>query len=399
MHRSRLLSIVLASLSGVAAASATPIYVDAGQAPGGGSSWSSPFHDLQSALDAARLNPAITVIYVARGTYLPGTSASSTFLMVPGVMVFAGYPTGGGAYDPVANPVILEGDLGAGVHAEHVVTCDGGMYLDGVTIRNGNAGMGFGGGIYVKSGWGRLANSTVENNVAYGGGGVAAIPDARLWLYNDTIRNNVGVFGGGVYCNSSQASAMNRVTLSSNSASSYGGGLWANGTLYAESILISSNSASVAGGVYAPAAQSSSISLVNCTVANNAATSYGGGVVAGLISSGSLFLGNSIIWGNTAPMAAQATGDVFGMYSDIQDLAAASVSSLWCISSDPKFSVLGTYRLQATSPCVDTGLNSYVVYSLDRDGNSRIAKSAPLSSLRVDMGAFERSTVAPLIAP
>ncbi len=51
--------------------------------------------------------------------------------------------------------------------------------------------------------------------------------------------------------------------------------------------------------------------------------------------------------------------------------------------TDPKFVGASDYRLQASSPCINAGNNSYVTTSTDLDGNARIVGAA------VDQGAYE----------
>lgn len=51
--------------------------------------------------------------------------------------------------------------------------------------------------------------------------------------------------------------------------------------------------------------------------------------------------------------------------------------------TDPKFVGASDYRLQASSPCINAGNNSYVTTSIDLDGNARIVGAA------VDQGAYE----------
>lgn len=401
MFRRSCLAVGACLLGLASPASALTVYVNAANAAAGSGTSSSPYQSLQSALNAARANSAINYIFVAGGTYLPGSASTDTFLMVPGVYVMCGYNSAWTVRDPAANPVILDGYLAAGVRAKHVVTCDGGMYLDGVSIINGNASLSLGGGVYIKSGWGRLANSTVEDNWAYSGGGVGVEPQGRLWLYNVIVRDNLATYGGGLNCSSSDANAMNRVSFTGNSAS-YGGGIWATGNLEAESVLLSRNTASVYGGaVYTMATSTSSINFTNATIADNSAGNQAGGIYAGTVTTGGVGLYNSIVWNNAAPLYAQGRGDVGAMLSDIQGEATVSFNyTLWCIDADPKFLSATDYRLKSSSPCLEAGLDSYVDYSYDLLGNARIARSSlmPPSDLRVDMGAYERQgTLLPVV--
>ena len=57
-----------------------------------------------------------------------------------------------------------------------------------------------------------------------------------------------------------------------------------------------------------------------------------------------------------------------------------------CITGDPKFKGSDDYGLQASSPCIDKGKNSYVSTSIDFPGSPRIDNGI------VDIGAFEFQT-------
>jgi hypothetical protein len=90
-----------------------------------GTSWANAFTSLQSAL-AVAASP--DNIWVAQGTYKPGTTRLDTFEMVDGVQIyggFAGTETLFSQRNPALHPTILSGDIGtAGVTTDnsyHVV--------------------------------------------------------------------------------------------------------------------------------------------------------------------------------------------------------------------------------------------------------------------------------------
>ncbi len=150
----------------------------------------------------------------------------------------------------------------------------------------------------------------------------------------------------------------------------WGGGGAAHGTL--GNCLLSGNSISASasfsggGGVYGAV-------LNNCTIwGNTALTQSGGGVI-----NGSLY--NCIVWGNTA-----SSGANHDMYSTLIYCCTPGGSGS-NISGDPLFvnAAGGNYRLQAGSPCIGAGNNSYVQGSTDLDGNPRTVNTT------VDMGAYE----------
>src|SRR5262245_5177688 len=86
-----LTSLLLLALAGPAAAGT--LFVDASAAPGGnGSSWSSAFRDLQSALALAAPGDQI---WVADGRYRPSPSDPlASFVLPDGVAVYGGFAGG-----------------------------------------------------------------------------------------------------------------------------------------------------------------------------------------------------------------------------------------------------------------------------------------------------------------
>ena len=156
------------------------VYVDI-DATGGannGTSWTDAFTDLQSGINAAASG---IEVWVAEGTYLPGTARGDSFLPKNGVRVFGGFAAGETIRqqrDWNAHPTILSGDI-PGDNCYHVVRAEGSnttAMLNGVTITNGLANGGglndHGGGVRAHGGGVTLANATLSNNQAnfYGGG-------------------------------------------------------------------------------------------------------------------------------------------------------------------------------------------------------------------------------------
>jgi len=149
--------------------------------------------------------------------------------------------------------------------------------LNDLTITDGNAGAGDGGGIY-NSGILTVTNSTLSANTADLGGG---------------ILNN---FGGTLMVTNS--------TLSGNTAGGAGGGI-ANlgGTLMVTNSTLSANTADFGGGIYN---SGGTLTVTNSTLSGNTATVNGGGISNG---GGTLTVAGSYLFAN----AAAVTGD--GVYS------------------------------------------------------------------------------------
>ena len=200
-------------------------------ATGDCSSWANAC-DLQTALTNAGYDDEI---WVAAGTYKPtvDTDPNASFQLKPGVAIYGGFPDVGNPTwadrDWVGNPTILSGDLAGNDGADfenyeensiHVVTARQAFatpVLDGFTISGAS-----GGGMYNEESSPTLTHMTFSNNQ---GGGMAN------WFNSNPILTDV--------------------TFSTNTASSYGGGMF---NRYSSPILtdvtFSNNTAASGGGMY-----------------------------------------------------------------------------------------------------------------------------------------------------
>jgi len=141
-HRFKTLLTAGANFFAGTAAHAADWHVDASASPGGnGMSWGTAFNTLTAALNNFQLAPGDS-IFVAEGTYSPGTQASSTFLIPSGVQVYGGFLIGEtfGEQNPGAHISTLDG----GGNVRHVVTIQDSSeasqtILSGFTITGGNA--------------------------------------------------------------------------------------------------------------------------------------------------------------------------------------------------------------------------------------------------------------------
>ena len=207
------------------------------------------------------------------------------------------------------------GDDGGGIHNSGTLTLTGStvsgntaMDRNGGGIKNistltltdstisGNTASN-GGGIH-NSGTLTLTNSTISGNTVIGpaanGGGINNNIAGILTLTNSNISDNTGGVGGGLI-NWSTADLVNS-TISGNTASGEGGGIWNfEGTLNLTNSTVSGNTASLdGGGIYN--FPSSTLTLTNSTVSSNTADDDGGG----LHNFGTATITNSTISGNTA---------------------------------------------------------------------------------------------------
>jgi len=158
------------------------------------------------------------------------------------------------------------------------VTAGAEVTISGLTITNGQAGPGFGGGIS-NAGTLTVTNSTLSGNSAADG---------------------AGIFNGGTL-------TVTNSTLSGNSAFVGGGGIGNAGTLTVTNSTLSGNSAFAGGGIFIFNTGSVTVTTVtNSTLSGNSAIGSGvsiftGGVGGGIaINGGTLTVTNSTFSGNSA---------------------------------------------------------------------------------------------------
>jgi hypothetical protein len=331
----------------------------------------------------------------------------STFVLRKRVQVWGGYPASGGdSRDIAANKTILSGDIGTPNdvtdNVYHVVLgagIDNTTVLDGLTISGGNANENDFSFLYV------LGGKAIERS--RGGGmchGLASSPSSPVLI---------------------------NVTVSGNSASSAGGGMYnstANTRPVLVNVLISGNTSGYNGGGMSIMGYSSSI-LTNVTVSGNDASYSGGGIYN---EHSTADIRNSVIWGNSPDsiVISNFGGTAAITSSIVQDSGG---SGAWTVpnaadgggnlDADPSFispdpaaagspTTGGNYRLNG-GPAINAGdggkypdtwakwqslvgtsngIATEAEYNLhiaphftgDLGGNSRIQGAA------IDMGAYER---------
>jgi predicted outer membrane repeat protein len=303
-----------------------------------GSTWSLAYSNLQVAL----ADLSCVEIWVAAGTYMPGTSQTDTFQMESGVAIiggFAGTETNLGERDWEANPTILSGDIGgiddASDNSYHVVTADlvdtTGV-LDGFTITKGNANeptiiFDQGGGLYLNGGNPTLTNLIfTDNSALFEGGGMYIINSEAVLSNVSFINNQTAESGGGIFNDGGDPTLdnikfidnyafksgggmssdggnpiFNKVSFNENWANGYGGGLYNVGGIAAlTDVTFNGNNASggiagnSGGGMYN---NNSNSNLINVTFIGNTTDGFGGGMTT---ESSIPTLTNVIFSGNTS---------------------------------------------------------------------------------------------------
>ena len=286
-------------------------YVDKSASGGSqtGTSWEDAFTDLQDAFAAAT---ARDTIWIAAGTYTPGTSRDASFTVTgaqDGLKIYGGFAGGETSLserDPEANKVILSGDLngddqdtdGDGFadanrseNSYHVLFFDGtegggiteATVLNGVTITggyaNGSAPNNRGGGLYCDAINGRCSPtigsvSFLQNEASYGGGlfnDGRSGGDASPMLEDVVFRHNAAsIRGGAIYgkaagTNGSTDLVIMEATFYANEAAEYGGAIH--------------NETNGRGGQIPPERPTASPVIINSTFQSNRA-GLGGGAMA-----------------------------------------------------------------------------------------------------------------------
>jgi hypothetical protein len=187
---------------------------------------------------------------------------------------------------PGADKLTVQRSTANGTPAFRIFKTDHTVTLAAVTIANGN-NPGSGGGIYVQYNSLTIVNCVISGNSAPAGagGGIAGSFSSAVNISNSTISGNSAAYGGGIYIVGSTSSfygpgslTMTNSTISSNVATSRGGGLCNMGSSVITSSTISANVANMdaaggGGGIY----NEGTFSGTNSTISDNSA-SLGGGI-------------------------------------------------------------------------------------------------------------------------
>lgn len=395
-----------------------PVYVNANATgDNDGTSWVDAYTDLQDAVGASGKN-----IWVAKGTYKPGTSRSDSFVLeTESLSIYGGFngtETLISERDVLANPTILSGDLNEDDtdvdyttasrtdNSYHIVKINANdIVLDGLTIQDGHAN-GVSGTANNDSASAifktesvnalNLKNCTIKNNVSLIGGTVRSFFDI-----NGTVNVENCIFQGNVstYASSLYVLTRNNVLVDVTIVNS----LFAKNT--------SKNNGSTLGYTGSSAwirgygsGSTVTTNIVNTTFANNTDS----GTQSALIDKGTLSLSrasgthnatisNSIFFNNekssgvvtsSVSQGHESVANTVVVKNSIAEDNFYNLTSVTNISNaNPLFkdAANNDFTLQASSPAIDAGDNSLLPtnVTLDLLGNQRIYNTT------VDMGAYE----------
>lgn len=253
-----------------------------GTVEGSGANWANAVQSLQHALLLAKLPCGVHSIWVERGTYLPGTSRHSSFLLAREVSVYGGFAGTERSLeerDVAANPTVLSGDLNGddqpnfgsrGDNAYHVVRAQNigcCCTLDGFTIRGGQA--------------------DAPDGLDRRGGGVHAQQSA-ITIRNCRFTDNLSRWEGGGFLSLSSTALLENCVFDGNRSGAPGASGYGAGASFLDSIATVRASAfsanlSTYGGGAVGGGGSTSLSIENCLFEDNVASLSGNGGAGGAI--------------------------------------------------------------------------------------------------------------------
>jgi CSLREA domain-containing protein len=249
---------------------------------------------LRDAIIAANVSGGADIITLPAGTYTLTIAGQNEDAAATGDLDVTGSVTINGAG---AATTIIDG--GAIDRVFHVLS--GTAVINNVTIRNGLAASGGGGGI-LNAGVASLTLNTVTvtaNHTGIGGAGAGIFNNGVLALANSTITGNGAGGGGG------------------------GGGVNNQNTMTIASSTITGNSAGPLGGNGSGINNSADLTITNSIISGN--TGGGGGNGGGIYNSSELTITASVISGNSAGPSGGNGGGIFN--SDDLTITDSTVSA------------------------------------------------------------------------
>lgn len=203
--------------------------------------------------------------------------------------------------------------VGTSVHENMAFSRGGGIYNEDTvqllqSIVRDNTATSRGGGIYNDKTFVVEESSIHNNSTAYRGGGV--FNNNTLTMNNSRVNKNSGAEGGGFYNNG--LLTIETSTMEENSVTFNGGGIYNTDLLRLKTSTISNNHAKNGSGLYL---QSGAASATNSTISSNTASESGGGIYLGAKDSSILNLNSVTIAHNTVDNDANGSGDGGGLFA------------------------------------------------------------------------------------
>lgn len=270
-----------------------------------GLSWQTAKKTVQSALQLALYGDEI---WVARGTYVPGSARTNSFAFKAGVSLYGGFTgieSSRQQRDWASNPTVLSGDLSANDNgftgnadnAYHVVVLTNDVTVDGVLVRGGNANSAsaphcYGGGIYCVNATNvSVANCGFVYNNATEKGGAFYSENSSLAMAQSLFATNTAKRAGGLWVAAGRADLVGCTFKRCTTTGRPGGGVYFSATkLNIDRCWFLGNSSGFGGGIYG--GFTSDFSLRNSVFSLNRC---GGDSQGGTSTGGALWLENQVV--------------------------------------------------------------------------------------------------------
>jgi hypothetical protein len=283
--------------------------------------------------------------------------------------------------------IYMGGTIGASVHISNNIISNNNCYE-------------YGGGIFIARGSATIADNIIsENSATIGGGGVWITNNVQVDLSGNLFSKNFGAHGGGIFMQNSTVNVVGNQILD-NEASYLGGGISVSemdANIYSNVIcnnFVERAIGSSEGG--AISLRESNSTIVNNTIAFNDAES-GSGIFCSLASSPLLI--NNILYGNTTTVFIADENSVPVLLNNLNQynklFFGSGVDYDWQSNYDksnfdanPQFVdyLSRNYRLDASSPCIDAGLENLSGLNIpEADADKRMRVHGP----KIDVGAYE----------
>ncbi len=263
------------------------LYVDQGASGNGdGSSWENAYTDLRLALESVH---PFSEVWVASGTYTPGSFRSDFFLLPPEVSIYGGFDGSETVRDErnsAINETILSGDLGIlgdkSDNSFHIVVPSQGSHIEGFVIEDGNStenysdSRGEGGGLYADGVSFSIRDCLFRGNYASSGGAIFST-DSNLSIENSGFIGNQSLYNGGAIKIVDSNLSITGAYFTDHLAGSNGGVLHgANSTVMIEDSNFSGNQSAYQGA-------GCKLEDSNATISNSFFNSHGAGSNGGVI--------------------------------------------------------------------------------------------------------------------
>jgi CSLREA domain-containing protein len=280
------------------------------------------------------------------------------------------------------------------------------VQINDVTLQNGDAASGFGGGLLNDSGSNlTLTTVVVAGNNAFDGGGLANLGGGALNLSDveisaNSVNDPSAAQGGGLY--NSGTATLDSVTIgagnTATSGTAQGGGLWNSGTITLTNVTLSTNQANGAigegGGLY----NSGSASLTSVTLYGNSASTGGGNLQhAGgltrlfmtLVAAGSPNDCSGGVTSNNFNLESPGNTCGFGQPNDLVGVSAANLNIGPLAANGGATQTHALLDSPTASVAIDAGTNAGCP-AVDQRGNVRPVDGPDGDvTATCDIGAFE----------